>query len=98
MLSLIAPGSTIRPVASASPQQVKTACHGRRSMLRRAIRKTGLKNRVSPMRSNNDGLKSAGGSGRIASAGGSFTACQTTLSTPKAEAPRLTNSARPNAL
>ena len=85
MLSLIAPGSTIRPVASASPQQVKTACHGRRSMFLNAIRKVGLKNRVRPMRSKNDGLKSAGGSGRIASAGGSFTACQTTVRTPSTE-------------
>ena len=47
----IAPGSTIRPVASARPAAVKTACHGRRSMLRSAMRKAGLKNRVRPMRS-----------------------------------------------
>ena len=51
MLSLIAPGSTISPVASAIPQQVKTACHGRRSMFLRAIRNVGLKRFVRPMRS-----------------------------------------------
>ena len=98
MLSAIAPGSTIKPVASARPLEVKTACHGRRSMLRSAIRKTGLNHRVRPMRSNNEGLKSAGGSGRIASAGGSFTACHTTVRTPNTEAPKLMKSARPSAL
>ena len=97
MLSLIAPGSTIKPFASERPQHVKTACHGRRSMLRKAMRKAGLKNRVSPMRSKNEGLKSAGGSGRIASAGGNFTACHTTVSTPNTEAPMLTASDRPKA-
>ena len=97
MLSLIAPGNTISPVARARPQQVNVACHGRRSMLRRAMRRVGLKNRVNPMRSKIDGLKSAGGSGRIASAGGSFTACQTTVSTPSTEAPRLMTNARPRA-
>jgi hypothetical protein len=98
MLSLIAPGSTINPVASAKPQLVNSACHGRRSMLRNAIRIAGLKKFVSPIRSNSEGLKAAGGSGRIASAGGSFTACQTTLSTPITEAPALTSTASPSAL
>ena len=81
------------PVASARPAAVKTACHGRRSILRRAMRNTGLNKFVRPMRSNSEGLKSAGGSGRIASAGGSFTACRTAPITPRAAAPALTSRA-----
>jgi di/tripeptidase len=67
-------------------------------MLRSAMRNTGPNSAVRPIRSNTDGLKSAGGSGRMASAGGSFTACHTTEETPAAEAPTHTSSASPNAL
>ena len=98
MLSLIAPGSTIKPVASERPSMVKTACTLPRSMLRKAMRNPGLNHFVRPMRSKSEGLKSAGGSGRMASAGGSLTACHTTLSTPRDAAPALTISAVASAL
>ena len=56
MLSAIAPGSTIRPVANDSPAMVKSDCSGRRSMLRMAMRNVGVKCFASPSRSISDGL------------------------------------------
>ncbi len=58
-------------VAIDRPRAVKNACHGLRSRLRRAMRKAGDASRCNPRRSRTDGLNAAGGSGRIASAGGS---------------------------
>ena len=98
MLSSMEPGRITSPVASARPATVKAACKGLRSMLRSAMRKPGVKPRVSPMRSSSEGEKSTGGSGRMASAGGSLTACQTTLATPTMQAPALTAKAVPSAL
>ena len=98
MLSAIEPGSTISPVARESPTTVKTACSGLRSMFLNAMRSPTPKHFVNPMRSSSEGLKSAGGSGRIASAGGSFTAIHTTLSTPTTLAAALITSAMPQAL
>ena len=97
MLSAMLPGRTIRPVASARPVAVRAAWSGRRSMLRRAIRGTGPSRAVKPMRSSHEGLKAAGGSGRIASAGGRATAVRTDERVPATQAPVLTASAVPSA-
>ena len=92
------PGSTISPVAKARPNTVNSACTGLRSMFLKAMRSAGPLPRVRPMRSRIEGLKSAGGSGRIASAGGSFTAIHTTETTPRSAATVLTTNATPSAL
>ena len=50
---------------------------------------------VTPRRSSNEGLKSAGGSGRIASAGGNRIAWRTAPSTPSNDAAELARNATP---
>ena len=97
MPSPMAPGTMGMAVAMASPKAVNRACHGLRSRLRSAMRWAGERIRMRPMRSRKEGSKLAGGSGRIASAGGRLTAWRTAPSTPRKDAPALAPRARPRA-
>ena len=63
-------------------------------MLRSAMRKDGPASRCRPSRSSSEVLNSAGGSGRIASAGGSLTACRTAPITPSESRARADDKAR----
>ena len=83
-------------MARASARQVSALRTGRRWILRNAMRKEGPDQRAKPNRSKSDGWKRAGGSGRIASAGGNRTARRTAPATPAKAAPALTAAATPS--
>jgi hypothetical protein len=79
--------------AVAIPSTDSIALTGWRSNCRRIMRPAGENNHCSPNRSTTVGRNAAGGSGRIASAGGSRTAARTAISVPATHAPPRKSSA-----
>ena len=77
-------------MAKAMPMNESRVRTGLRPRLRRIMRAGSESSRVRPDRSSQPLVKLAGGSGRIASAGGSLTARRTAPSAPRAAATRLT--------
>ena len=80
--------------AMAIPKAESSVLTGFRSMLRKIIRQTGVSIWCTPRRSIASGLKWAGESGRIASAGGRDMADRSACSVPRNAADTLITAAR----